>query len=204
MRLRRFSFSFVGDSSEKASLSPRKRPLEIVAISWQGCVVFKFIAQNEPAGGLTISTRKQSAARPPESVRPRVRRPEAWRCTRRGTCTGVADERVKVGNFAVAEANSKKAIRMFFYSKRSCALLTLKNALRLPKKKNGELVRRFLWQEQTVSIWVAPARWKSNARHVERSLRSRFFFFFFFFLRTPRWTCVHFVGLAYMYAKNVR
>ena len=29
------------------------------------------------------------------------------------------------------------------------------------------------------------------------------FFFFFFCMRTPRRTCVHFVGLAYMYAKNV-
>ena len=64
----------------------------------------------------------QSAARPPESVQPRarVRRPEVWRCTRRSTCPGVADERV--GNIAVAEANSKRAIRMLFYLKRSCAL----------------------------------------------------------------------------------
>ena len=132
---------------------------------------------------------------------------QATRATTRGLTlyqtrylyTGVADGRVKVGNFAVAGANSKRAIRMLFYSKPSCALLTLHYVY---KKKNGELVRRFLWQEQTVSTWVAPAQRKSNARHVDlRSLRWRFFFFC---MRTPRRTCVHFVGLAYMYAKNVR
>ena len=96
-----------------------------------------------------------SAARPPESVQPcaRVRRPEVCRCTRRCTCPGVANERV--GNLAVAEANSKKAIRMLFYSKRSCALPTLKNTLRL--QNNGKLVRWFLWQEQRWAHGWPPA-----------------------------------------------
>ena len=51
------------------------------------------------------------------------------------TRTGVADERVKIGNRAVAEANTKRAIHMLFYSKRSCALHSLENALRLHEKR---------------------------------------------------------------------
>ena len=57
--------------------------------------------------------------------------------------TGVqapADERVKVGNVAVAKENSKRAIHMFFYSKRSsCAYQPSK--MHYVYKKNGELMR---------------------------------------------------------------
>ena len=85
------------------------------------------------------------------------------------------------------KANSIRAIRMLFYSKRSCDIPTLNNALRLQKTVN-------LWddsrQEQTVSTRVAPAQWrlhcvKSNARHGHFG---RVFFFFF--------ACVHHVRLA--------
>ena len=54
------------------------------------------------------------------------------------------------------KANSKKAIRMLLYSKRSYALPTLKNALRLQKqRKTCEMIPL---ARTTVSTWVAPAR----------------------------------------------
>ena len=93
---------------------------------------------------------------------------------------------------------------MLFYSKRSCALPTLKNALHLQKqRKTCEMIPL---ARTTVSTWVATVRWrlrsvKSNHEWQTRSLWSRFFFFFFFFfflhaymtsdLRTFRRTCVH-------------
>ena len=98
---------------------------------------------------------------------------------------------------------------MLFYSKRLCALLTLKNAyaLRLQKKKKK---RRTC---ETISLatltngehmggayaMTAPLH-QSNADTYGHFSRV----FSFFCMRTPHRTCVHFVGLAYMYAKNVR
>ena len=91
---------------------------------------------------------------------------------------GVADE--LIGNFAVAEANSKRAIRMpVFYSKRLCAIPTLKNSLRLQKQR--QTCEMIPFARTTVSTsWVASAWWrlrclKSNARHGHFG---RIFFFF--------------------------
>ena len=141
------SFSFVGDSLQKISLAQRKSPLGKASLAFPDRAVWswKFTSQNEPARGLTISTRSEQLVR--RKAFSHVHACDDQRidaATRRGTCPGVADERV--GNLAVAEANLKRAIRMLFYSKRSCALPNLKNALRSQKQR--KVVRWFLWQEQ--------------------------------------------------------
>ena len=91
----------------------------------------------------------------------------------------MADERV-------AKANSKRAIRVILYPNLSRDLPTLKNALRLHKKRRTYNVIPF-WQEQTVSTSVALGNEGSAALSPTRSLRSRFFF-----------ACVHPVRLAYI------
>ena len=79
---------------------------------------------------------------------------------------------------------------MLFYSKRSCALPTLKNALRLQKQR--QTCEMIPLARTTVSTWVAPRAMKAPLRKVKCQTRSlRLVAFFFFYLRTFRRTCVH-------------
>ena len=128
-----------------------------------------------------------------------MRRPEVWRCTcaRRGACVGVADEQVGKKPRSHRSELEKGDSRAFLFE--TIVRYTYPQKCITFTKKNGELVRWFLWQEQTVSTWVAPARWRLRCVKSDfkkkcqtRTVTSIAVFFFFFF------ACVHHVGLPYI------
>ena len=135
----------------------------------------------------------QPAARLPESVQPRarVRRPEVWWCTRRGTCPGVADERV--GNLAVAEANSKRAIRMPFYSVFETIVRLTYPQKRIAFTKTTANLLADSFGENNGEHIGGPCAMKAPLRKVKSWVPDTVtsVAFFFFCMRTPRRTCVH-------------
>ena len=165
----------------KKSHSPRKCSLEKAQLPL-------------PGRGLPISIRNQSAARSSfRSVRPRVRRREFRRCTKRGTCTGVADERV-----GTSQKRARKG-QFAWFSIRNDPAPILKNALRQPKQK-----RQTYDPFGKNKCWAngRPSRDEGLAAlsqlPVTVTLFRRVFFFFFHAytmsdLRTFRQTYVHHV-----------
>ena len=79
---------------------------------------------------------------------------------------------------------------MLFYSKRSCALPTLK--MHYVYKSKGKLVRWFLWQEQRWAHGWPPRNEGSVPKSQIMNARHGHFGRVFFF------ACVHHVGLAYI------
>ena len=87
LRTFRFRSSVINDKNKPFA---KKEPIRL---SWHFLTGLRGLQIHitKLASSWSNNFNSQSAARSPESVQPRarVRRPEVWRCTRRGTCPGV-------------------------------------------------------------------------------------------------------------------
>ena len=105
----------------------KKEPFRegLVGISWQGCVVLKFTSQNEPARGLTISTRSQQLVR--RKAFSHVHACDDQRIDAVSDAVLVLALPMNESETSQSQRRTReRAIRMLFYSKRSCALPNLK------------------------------------------------------------------------------